>query len=57
MRTSQSLSAIAAALKTEEEDDDDEESGSLMEGEYPDNPCWQLFNTVKSATNQQGNCF
>ncbi|KAL1139328.1 hypothetical protein AAG570_006314 [Ranatra chinensis] len=51
--STQSLSAITAALKNEEEEEDDDESESIV-GEEPDNPCWQLFNTVKSATSPQG---
>jgi protein polybromo-1 len=55
MRGVQSLSAITAALRDEEEESDD--GGPMDEDtalEDVDNPRWQLFETIKSATNNQG---
>jgi hypothetical protein len=56
MRGVQSLSAITAALRDEEEDSDDagpmdEEDTAL---EDVDNPRWQLYETIKNTTNNQG---
>ncbi|KAK9506268.1 hypothetical protein O3M35_008237 [Rhynocoris fuscipes] len=53
LRSGQTLSAITAAIKSEDEDEDDD-GGSIEELEDTDNPCWQLFDTVKSHTNAQG---
>ncbi|XP_069679864.1 protein polybromo-1 isoform X4 [Periplaneta americana] len=55
MRGVQSLSAITAALRDEEEESDD--GGPMDEDtavEDADNPRWQLFETVKNTTNNQG---
>lgn len=52
LRSGQSLSAVTAALKSEEEDDEEEDGGSVIEVEEPDNPCWQLYDCVKSTTVQ-----
>lgn len=57
LRSGQTLSAITAALKTEEEElgaGDEDEDGSVVDIEEPDNPCWQLYSSVKSATGTQG---
>lgn len=56
MRGVQSLSAITAALRDEEEESDDggpmdEEDTAL---EDADNPRWQLYETIKNTTNNQG---
>ncbi|GFG36133.1 hypothetical protein Cfor_02751 [Coptotermes formosanus] len=55
MRGGQSLSAITAALRDEEEDSDD--GGPMDEDtalEDVDNPRWQLYETIKNTTNNQG---
>ncbi|XP_033610687.1 protein polybromo-1 isoform X6 [Cryptotermes secundus] len=55
MRGVQSLSAITAALRDEEEESDD--GGPMDEDtalEDVDNPRWQLFETIKTTTNNQG---
>jgi hypothetical protein len=56
MRGGQSLSAITAALRDEEEDSDD--AGPMDEEdtavEDVDNPRWQLYETIKNTTNNQG---
>lgn len=55
MRGGQSLSAITAALRDEEEDSDD--GGPMDEDtaiEDVDNPRWQLYETIKNMTNNQG---
>ncbi|CAH1403720.1 unnamed protein product [Nezara viridula] len=52
LRSGQSLSAVTAALKSEEEDEEEEDGGSVIEVEEPDNPCWQLYDCVKSTTVQ-----
>jgi protein polybromo-1 len=55
MRGVQSLSAITAALRDEEEDSDD--GGPMDEDtalEDVDNPRWQLYETIKNTTNNQG---
>jgi hypothetical protein len=55
MRGVQSLSAITAALRDEEEDSDD--GGPMDEDtalEDVDNPRWQLYETIKTTTNNQG---
>ncbi|PSN42113.1 hypothetical protein C0J52_02963 [Blattella germanica] len=55
MRGGQSLSAITAALRDEEEESD--EGGPMDEDtavEDADNPRWQLFETIKNTTNNQG---
>ncbi|XP_073978285.1 protein polybromo isoform X2 [Rhodnius prolixus] len=53
LRSGQTLSAITAAIKSEDEEEDDD-GGSIVELEDTDNPCWQLFDAVKSHTNAQG---
>jgi len=55
MRGGQSLSAITAALRDEEEESDD--GGPMDEDtaiEDVDNPRWQLYETIKNMTNNQG---
>lgn len=52
LRGGQSLSAITAALQDEEEDS--EEEMVEFEAEDTDNPRWQLYNAVKTASNAQG---
>ncbi|XP_014249170.1 protein polybromo-1 isoform X5 [Cimex lectularius] len=55
LRSGQSLSAITAALKSEDEEEE-EECDSMVEQEDSDDPCWQLFNTIKNySTPQSGN--
>lgn len=52
-RTSQTLSAITAAMKDEDTSENEEE----MEGDSDvdlDNPRWQLFEVVKNTTNNGG---
>ncbi|XP_050428093.1 protein polybromo-1 isoform X2 [Adelges cooleyi] len=54
-----SMSAITAALQSEDEEDSDldedtvTDSQSIIDG--PDNPRWQLYNAVRSATGLHGN--
>ncbi|XP_046678722.1 protein polybromo-1 isoform X3 [Homalodisca vitripennis] len=52
LRVGQSLSAITAALK-DDEDDSDEEIVDVP-GEDAENPKWQLYLAVKTASNAQG---
>lgn len=53
--STQSLSAITAALQSEDDDSDlDEETGDDSLEEEPDNPRWQLYNAVRTCTNAQG---
>ncbi|XP_076380788.1 protein polybromo isoform X5 [Megalopta genalis] len=49
----QSLIAQTAALPDEDEESDDEEEESA-ETEEADNPQWQLFQTIRTAPNNQG---
>lgn len=53
LRGGQSLSAITAALKEDDDDSDDEMVD--LNGEETDNPKWQLYLAVKTASNAQGN--
>ncbi|BES94930.1 BAH [Nesidiocoris tenuis] len=53
-RSGNSLSAAAAAWKYDEDEDDDDNEDMVDISEEPDNPCWQLFDTVKSYTSPQG---
>ncbi|XP_046750131.1 protein polybromo-1 isoform X6 [Diprion similis] len=50
----QSLVAATAALADEDEDESDDEEEEANDGEESDNPHWQLFQTIKTATNSQG---
>lgn len=52
LRGGQSLSAITAALKEDDDDSDDEMVD--LNGEETDNPKWQLYLAVKTASNAQG---
>lgn len=49
----QSLIAQTAALPDEDEESDDEEE-EPAETEEADNPQWQLFQTIRTAPNNQG---
>lgn len=49
----QSLIAQTAALPDEDEESDDEEE-ETAETEEVDNPQWQLFQTIRTAPNNQG---
>ena len=53
-RSSHALVAQAAALRDEDEESDDEEEDPL-DTEESDNPQWQLFQTIRTAPNSQGN--
>lgn len=53
--STQSLSAITAALQSEEEDSDlEDDTGDDSMEEEPDNPRWHLYNAVRNATNAAG---
>uniref|UniRef100_A0A1B6CN38 Protein polybromo-1 n=1 Tax=Clastoptera arizonana TaxID=38151 RepID=A0A1B6CN38_9HEMI len=52
LRGGQSMSAITAALLDEDEDSDDEIIDA--DAEDADNPRWQLYQAVKTASNAQG---
>ncbi|XP_049837847.1 protein polybromo-1 isoform X3 [Schistocerca gregaria] len=54
LRGSQSLSAITAALRDEEEESEDEGLIEEDTAEDTDNPRWQLYETIKNNTNNQG---
>ncbi|XP_075218433.1 protein polybromo isoform X4 [Lycorma delicatula] len=57
LRGGQSLSAITAALPDEDivtDEDEEDEINEMESSEEPDNPRWQLFQTVKNATSPQG---
>lgn len=57
---SQSLSAVTAALESENEESDSDDDQQPVEEvveevqEDPENPQWQLFNSVRMYTNAQG---
>jgi len=60
MRGSQtSMSAVTAALQSEDEEDSDLDEDTVTDSQSnidgPDNPRWQLYNAVRSATGVQGN--
>lgn len=57
--SSQSLSAITAALQSEDDDSDvDDEIDQVDDlDEEPDNPRWQLYNAIRTYTNPQGKFF
>jgi len=60
MRGSQtSMSAVTAALQSEDEEDSDLDEDTVTDSQSnadgPDNPRWQLYNAVRSATGLQGN--
>jgi len=62
MRGSQtSMSAVTAALQSEDEEDSDLDEDTVTDSQSnadgPDNPRWQLYNAVRSATGSQGNKF
>jgi len=62
MRGSQtSMSAVTAALQSEDEEDSDLDEDTVTDSQShvdgPDNPRWQLYNSVRSATGLQGNKF
>jgi len=62
MRGSQtSMSAVTAALQSEDEEDSDLDEDTVTDSQShvdgPDNPRWQLYNAVRSATGLQGNKF
>lgn len=55
MRGSQtSMSAVTAALQSEDEEDSDLDEDTVTDSQSstdgPDNPRWQLYNAVRSAT-------
>lgn len=56
-----SMSAVTAALQSEDEEDseldEDTVTDSQSNADGPDNPRWQLYNAVRSATASQGNKF
>lgn len=52
--SAQSLIAQTALLPDEDEDSDDEEEGE-GDGEESENPQWLLFQTIRTAPNNQGN--
>lgn len=57
LRGVQSLSAVTAALRDEETDTEDapeEPMDEEMENEDSENPQWQLFDTIKNLSNNQG---
>lgn len=59
MRGSQtSMSAVTAALQSEDEEDSDLDEDTVTDSQNnsdsPDNPRWQLYNAVRSATGLQG---
>lgn len=59
MRGSQtSMSAVTAALQSEDEEDSDLDEDTVTDSQSnadgPDNPRWQLYNAVRSATGSQG---
>jgi len=59
MRGSQtSMSAVTAALQSEDEEDSDLDEDTVTDSQSnidgPDNPRWQLYNAVRSATGVQG---
>lgn len=59
MRGSQtSMSAVTAALHSEDEEDSDLDEDTVTDSQSnidgPDNPRWQLYNAVRSATGVQG---
>lgn len=58
MRGSQtSMSAVTAALQSEDEEDSDLDEDTVTDSnaDGPDNPRWQLYNAVRSASGSQGN--
>lgn len=62
MRGSQtSMSAVTAALQSEDEEDSDLDEDTVTDSQSnadgPDNPRWQLYNAVRSATGLQGKTF
>lgn len=62
MRGSQtSMSAVTAALQSEDEEDSDLDEDTVTDSQNnsdsPDNPRWQLYNAVRSATGLQGYIF
>ena len=52
----QSLIAQTAALQDEDDESDDEEDEGV-ENDESDNPQWQLFQTIRTAPNNQGNSY
>lgn len=52
-----SMSAVTAALQSEDEEDSDLDEDTVTDSnaDGPDNPRWQLYNAVRSATGSQGN--
>ena len=52
----QSLIAQTASLRDEDDESDDEEE-EPAETEEADNPQWQLFQTIRTAPNNQGMTF
>lgn len=54
-----SMSAITAALQSEDEEDSDLDEDTVTDSQSntdgPNNPRWQLYNAVRSATGSQGN--
>jgi len=56
-----SMSAVTAALQSEDEEDSDLDEDTVTDSQSnadgPDNPRWQLYNAVRSATTSQGNTF
>lgn len=55
-RSAHALVTSSAALRDEDEESDDEEEDPL-DTEESDNPQWQLFQTIRTAPNSQGNVF
>lgn len=56
-----SMSAVTAALQSEDEEDSDLDEDTVTDSQShvdgPDNPRWQLYNAVRSATGSQGKTF